>query len=231
MRVLIIDDDPGSCETLSAGLRKLGRHHVTSTRTGREGLALAAAESFDVLVVDQRLPDADGLDLLPVLRTTASADATAYILTAYGSIDDAVLAMKRGAADYLRKESCDIIELIRLLSEPEVPPTVRDPRIQEVISLIRQRPAIPSAELATAVNLSESRLRHLFFEETRTPLGAYQRRARLDRAALLLRVSLLPIKQIAAVLAWSDEGSFAEAFRERLGCSPHEYRAAHNTHE
>jgi len=229
MRVLIIDDDPGTCETVATGLWTLGRHDVRTAQTGRQGLALAAAESFDVVIVDQRLPDMDGVDLLPALRATASANATAYMFTAYGRLEDAVLAMKRGAADYLRKETCDIIELSRLLAEPVIELTIEDSRVREVTSLILQRPAMQPMDLAGAVNLSESRLRHLFVGATGIPLGVFQRHVRLDRAALLLRVSALMIKQIAASVGWCDESSFAESFHKRFGCSPAEYRTKHHS--
>jgi AraC-like DNA-binding protein len=231
MHVLIIDDDLGTCETLSVGLRTLGGHEVTTALRGQQGLALAAASSYDIAIIDQRLADMNGLDLLTALRNTRSAGATAYILTAYGSIEDAVIAMKRGAADYLQKQHCDIIELNRLLAGPPVPKSPRDRRIAKVITLLAQRPTLTMAELATAVDLSESRLRHVFLEEAGVSFGIYQRELRLTRAALLLRLSSRTIRQIALDFGWSNLGSFDTAFSARFGCTPTEYRSAIHAHE
>lgn len=230
MHVLVVDDDPGTCETLAIGLRALADIRVATADTGNRGLMLAAARPYDVVVIDSRLPDTSGLQVLAGLRRTVSAGATAYIYTAYGSVEEAVAAIRCGAANYLRKEMCDVVELTQLISATRPNVRSRDSRIHTVLQLIASQPRIQSSELAAAVNLSESRLRHLFAAEMCMPLGEYHRTARLQRAALLLRVSLLPIKELASLLGWSDIGAFDHAFREVFGLTPSRYRTASESH-
>jgi AraC family transcriptional regulator of arabinose operon len=140
-----------------------------------------------------------------------------------------VAAVKAGASDYLRKEACDVIHLNNLISS-ERSLSARDPRIVAVIDMIAHRPGVTPQALAETVNLSVSRVRHLFCEQTGLPLGAYQDESRLQRAALLLRVSFMTVSEIAHEVGWSDERAFRDGFRDRFACTPKEYRAANCTH-
>lgn len=67
-RLLLVDDDAALREMLADQLARQGEFRTTAVGTGAEGLALAAAEPFDVIVLDRRLPDADGLDLCRQMR-------------------------------------------------------------------------------------------------------------------------------------------------------------------
>lgn len=100
-RVLLVDDDASLREVLAFALRDQG-HDVDARPDGAS--ALSALESFgpDVVVTDLKMPGIDGRE---VLRRVVAADASVpvIILTAHGSIEDAVEAMKEGAHDYLTK--------------------------------------------------------------------------------------------------------------------------------
>jgi NtrC-family two-component system response regulator AlgB len=101
MNVLIIDDDPGIRGTLGTALETMG--HEVGAANGR-----AAAEkklrdgSFEVAFLDIRLGTENGLDLLPDLLRLSPRLAV-VVITAYSSIETAVLAIQRGAFDYLAK--------------------------------------------------------------------------------------------------------------------------------
>jgi len=99
-RILVVDDDPlvrRSC------WRILGRDYdVKLTESGREGLALLAGESFDLALVDLKLPDVSGMDILS--RAPDDFPQTPIIMiTGYSTIKSAVDAIKKGALDYLAK--------------------------------------------------------------------------------------------------------------------------------
>lgn len=97
-RILVVDDDTTLNRFLTAHL-KLAGHSVTSAaRWSQAELALANAEP-DLVLLDLRLPDADGLDKLPTLAETCPV----IILTAFATIDHAVEAIRRGAVDFLTK--------------------------------------------------------------------------------------------------------------------------------
>lgn len=101
--ILIIDDDFLIRETLSEVVTRLG-HHVTGASTLAEGLEAATSRPYDIVFLDVRMPDGSGLDLLPMIRETASSPEI-IIMTGFGEADAAELAIKSGAWDYLKKPS------------------------------------------------------------------------------------------------------------------------------
>jgi NtrC-family two-component system response regulator AlgB len=101
MRILIVDDEPYIRSTLKTALESLG-HTVRDVETGARALVLLDRESFDVALLDLRLKDESGLDLMGSMLEVAPRLAV-VIITAYASIDTAVEAMRRGACDYLPK--------------------------------------------------------------------------------------------------------------------------------
>ena len=228
MKILLIDDDLGTRETMSVGLRKLGGHVVATAATGEAGLAMAEAASNDVVLIDLVLPDMSGLDVLRGLTCTTSAGAVKYLMTGYASVATAVDAMKLGAIDYLPKP-VDIDVLLRAFQSDESAPgdrdsAVTDRRIADILRLIANDPMTDVAALAKAVELSESRLRHLFHEIVGTALGRFLHDAKLDVAADLLVHTHERVCQIGYRCGFPDGGHFIKCFRERFGMPPARYR-------
>src|SRR5574341_2387225 len=100
-RVLLVEDEEILRIALGNELRRHG-YVVRTAADGDEGLSAIQEETFDVALLDVRLPQRDGLDLLRVLRER-SPDTVAIMMTAYGTVEEAVAAMKLGAHDYLLK--------------------------------------------------------------------------------------------------------------------------------
>ena len=100
-RLLVVDDDPPSREVVAEALRAEG-YEVATAEGGRAALALATERVFDVVVSDIRMPDLDGMALLRGLRE-AAPDATVILLTAFGTVEAALEAIKAGAFDYVAK--------------------------------------------------------------------------------------------------------------------------------
>jgi two-component system NtrC family response regulator len=101
--ILIIDDDPIICETISHIVQHLG-HEAFCAYSLREGVEKVSSEEIDVVLLDVRLPDGDGLEAVPRIRKSPSSPEI-IILTGYGDADGAELAIKNGAWDYLEKPS------------------------------------------------------------------------------------------------------------------------------
>lgn len=101
MQVLIVDDEETICQALSAWLTKEG-YHVETASSGPEALAYLADKHFDLYLLDIKMPGMDGIEVLAKIKE-AQADATVIMITAHGSIQTAVEAMKRGAVEYLCK--------------------------------------------------------------------------------------------------------------------------------
>lgn len=101
MRVLIIEDDEATAVYIQKGLIEVG-HTVDIAANGDDGLALAANEEYQALIVDRMLPHRDGLSLISALRK--AGDLTpALILSALGEVNDRVEGLKAGGDDYLTK--------------------------------------------------------------------------------------------------------------------------------
>ena len=100
-RVLIVDDGPLMRLSMVDALEGIGCE-VTAAATGTEGLHVLATRPFDLVITDLRLPGADGLT---VLKTSKERSPTTevIVITAHGSVDTAVGAMKLGAYDYVTK--------------------------------------------------------------------------------------------------------------------------------
>ena len=109
--VLVAEDDPRTRESLSRAVTQFG-YRVVAAANGAEALALVQKECVDVVLTDLRMPGVDGMALLERVRAE-SPDAIVIILTAFGTVDRAVEAMKQGAYDFLTKPiHLDKLELV-----------------------------------------------------------------------------------------------------------------------
>jgi len=100
-RILIVDDDRSIRELLSMHLEERG-FGVVSAATGAEGFRMAAETAPAAIVLDMRLPDASGIDLIPELKKHA-AEAPVLMITAHHDMATTILAIKAGAFDYIHK--------------------------------------------------------------------------------------------------------------------------------
>ena len=104
-RILLVDDEVKMLRVLELQLQTAG-YHVTKAETAEAGLKLlesaAGEEGFDLLITDLRLPGMDGLALLREIRSRDAA-LPVIVMTAFGTVETAVEAMKAGASDYLLK--------------------------------------------------------------------------------------------------------------------------------
>lgn len=101
MKVLIVEDDWETADFVASGLKRDG-HLVEIAGDCTEGISLAASETHDILIVDRRLPDADGLSLVRDFRARGGT-APVIFLTTMSSIDDRVEGFEAGGDDYLVK--------------------------------------------------------------------------------------------------------------------------------
>src|SRR5215831_12288102 len=99
--VLIIDDEAAIRESLETLLEMEG-YSVECAGSGEEGLARIGEQSFDLILLDLALPDRNGLDLLMDLRLQ-DPQLSIMMITAYGTVENAVKAMQAGAANFIQK--------------------------------------------------------------------------------------------------------------------------------
>ncbi|HVR03595.1 MAG TPA: response regulator [Polyangia bacterium] len=101
LNILLVDDEPDLRVSLGEVLREEG-HAVDLASDGEAAMACLAAQPFHLVISDVRLPKLDGLTLLRRIRRDFPSTEV-LLMTAYGSIGDAVTAMKDNAVDYLTK--------------------------------------------------------------------------------------------------------------------------------
>ena len=105
-------------------------------------------------------------------------------------------------------------------------PEITDLRIVEAVRFVESNYArdLDFTNLAATLNLSPSRLRQLFKQQTSTSFGKYLRQVRMQRARHLLETSFLKIKQIAEQVGIGDTSHFVRDFEKQFGMSPAQYR-------
>ncbi len=99
--VLIIDDEAGIRESLETLLEMEG-YEVETVSTGQQGLNRVGQRTFDLILLDLALPDRNGLDILAELRAQ-DPGVSVIMITAYGTVENAVRAMQSGAANFVQK--------------------------------------------------------------------------------------------------------------------------------
>jgi DNA-binding NtrC family response regulator len=100
-KILIVEDDPLFSRALGEVFSEED-YQVRIAASGAEALTAVGEEGFDILVQDIRLPDANGIDVLKEI-TTRQPGCGALVMTGYGTVEDAVRAMKLGAFDFITK--------------------------------------------------------------------------------------------------------------------------------
>lgn len=117
--ILIVDDEENFRHMLSVILRKEG-YEVETAANGEEGLQRITCSSFDQILCDIRMPHMDGLEFLKEAQKM-DADTTIVMMSAYGTVDTAIEAMKLGAYDYISKpfKPDEIILTLRKAEERE----------------------------------------------------------------------------------------------------------------
>lgn len=110
-KILVIDDEKSMNDILSILIEEEG-YEATSAYDGKEGLEIIRKDIFDIVITDIRMPYHDGFEMLRTVREV-SPDTIVLMITAYGTMEDAIEAMKLGAYDYIHKPfKIDEIRLI-----------------------------------------------------------------------------------------------------------------------
>jgi two-component system OmpR family response regulator len=133
MRVLLIEDDARTSAYVKRGLEEHG-HVIDIAANGRDGLFLAAGETYDVIIVDRMLPGLDGLGIVKTLRG-AGVITPALFLTTMGGIDDRVEGLEAGGDDYLVKPFAFSELLARVNALARRPPMAQVPTVLKVADL------------------------------------------------------------------------------------------------
>jgi len=102
MKILVVDDEAPIREILQRGLTQMGGFSVELAQNGQEAIEKVEKDIFDLILTDLMMPEMNGMELLKIIKGTRP-ELPVIMMTAYGSIDTAVEAMKIGANDYITK--------------------------------------------------------------------------------------------------------------------------------
>jgi two-component system response regulator AtoC len=225
--VLLIEDDKLMRISLEDALKGTG-YEVLSFENGTDALKALKLNSFDVAVTDFRLPDIDGFDIVREI-TERGDDIPVVVMTAYGTIKDAVEAMKLGAFDYITKPfSLDeflllidrALEIKRLkeenirlkkdLSKCYCAPNIigESATMKKVFSLIEK----VSATDSTILILGESGTGKELIATT-----IHYQSSRKDKPLIKVNCASLPEGLIESELFGYEKGAFTGAFKRKPG--------------
>jgi signal transduction histidine kinase len=177
--VLLVDDDADAARTVSSILRQ-ERYEVAVARGADEALSCLEKRSYDVVLLELTLSEADGLALLAEVRRRAPTSCC-IVLTGYASLESAVAALRRGAFDYLVKPIV-IEDLKQTISQAidqrrlSLLATQREQQLQELNEQLEARILARTAELMQAnqrlaeANAAKDRFLATLSHELRTPL-------------------------------------------------------------
>jgi two-component system response regulator PilR (NtrC family) len=130
-KILIVEDERSMREVLKI-LLEGENHEVTTASDGIEGLACIEKDIFDLVITDMKMPKSDGFEVLKKIKEI-SPDTIVIMITAFGTKDSAVEAMKLGAYDYIHKPFN--IDEIRLI----VRKALEKKRLSEELSILKQK--------------------------------------------------------------------------------------------
>jgi len=207
----VVDDDKNIRSHLCTFLRGVG-HRVLDAPDAPKALRLADAEPIDVVLSDVRMVGMDGMALLRELRRRRP-EAVVVLMTAYGTIEKAVDAMRAGAADYLVKpfEAEVLVEMVRRYvphgdDDPEV--IAEDPATRKLANLAR-RVAVTDA---TVMISGESGVGKEVFAQL-----IHRHSARADGPFVAINCAAIPENMLEASLFGYEKGAFTGAYQSRAG--------------
>jgi two-component system, NtrC family, response regulator len=221
-QVLIIDDDELIREMLTDMVQRMG-HNASSAGTLKDGLRQAQAGGVDVVFLDIRMPDGNGLDLLPQLREIQTRPEV-IIITGLGDPDGAELAIKNGAWDYIKKSSSikevalPFMRALQYREEKQQRKPVAALRLNSIIGTSQKIKASIDA-LAQVAN-SDGAV--LITGETGTGKELFARAihdnsSRADRNFVVVDCTTLPETLVESVLFGNEKGAYTGADRARDG--------------
>ena len=224
--ILIVENEEISLKYLARLLEKEG-FYVEGASTGEEALDKVKKGSYDLVLLDLRLPDINGLELLPEIKKL-DEEINVIIITAYGSIESAVSAIKAGASDYLTKpieveelllKINNIYEKKRLQREnialktfqeiSERPPFIAKSKVmQEILNVVEDIKNTDTTILITGeTGTGKTALaKYLHFTSNRK-----------DKPFISINCSLYTEELLASELFGYEKGAFTGAFKSKPG--------------
>lgn len=214
-RVLVVDDEPSMCRALSAVLERFGLK-VSTALDGLQGLTKFRRDVYDLVIADLKMPGMSGVELLREIKRI-SPRTPVVLLTAYGTVEGAVEAMKEGAFDFLQKPFSpevlrDVVSRALRPRDQDLPKSrpiiTQSPLMLEVLDMAREvakssAPILITGESGTGKELL-ARYIHEHSPRSRGPFVA-------------INCAALPEGLLESELFGHERGSFTGAVSQKKG--------------
>ncbi len=225
--ILIIDDEQSQREVLKGYLEKKNFRVITAS-SGIEGLEVVNKEQVDIVLSDYKMPDKTGIEVLEEVKRI-NPEISFVLMTAYGTIENAVKAMRLGAYDYLSKP-IDLDELELLLEK-----IIENKNLKSEVSFLKQQlqrkfkidsfvSSSPKMQevLSVAARAAESKATVLITGESGTGKEVLAKSihyisSRKDNPFVAVNVPALPETLLESELFGHDKGAFTGADKARIG--------------
>jgi two-component system NtrC family response regulator len=225
--ILIIDDEQTQREVLKGYLDKKGYRAFTAS-SGNEGISVAKEEQIDIILSDFKMPDKTGLEVLEEVKKI-NPEINFVLMTAYGTIENAVKAMRLGAYDYLTKP-VDLDELDLLLEK-----IIENKNLKSEVNLLKQQlqekfkidsfiSSSPKMQevLSVASRAAESKATVLITGESGTGKEVLAKSIhyisqRKDKPFIAVNIPALPETLLESELFGHEKGAFTGADKPRTG--------------
>ncbi|WP_447984428.1 sigma-54-dependent transcriptional regulator [Nitrospira sp. Nam74] len=225
--VLLIDDEPLMRLSMTDALRAVG-YDVRAAATGQEGMDLLSQAVFDIVITDFRLPGADGLQLLQACKQR-SPRTEVIVITAHGSVETAVEAMKRGAYDFITKPFA-MDELLLIVDRLSKVLALRAENVELREALEgkfnfegilgknhRMRDVLERVQLISATDSTVLVVGESGTGKELIANAIHRNSPRQDHALVKISCAALPESLLEAELFGHEKGAFTGALRQRRG--------------
>ncbi len=225
--ILVVDDKDSMRNMLQQTLTEEG-FRVDSASDGRKALELVRNKSYDLVLTDLKMPDADGLEVLSGVKK-ADSDTSVIVMTAYGTIEDAVEAMRKGAFDFITKpfdseHLCVLVNralenrrliaentLLRekLMDEPALNNIIgKNEKMMEVTQLIKK---VAGSDASVLLQGESGTGKELFAR------AIHRLSQRKDGPYIAINCAAIPRELLENELFGSERGAFTGAHTRKMG--------------
>lgn len=210
--ILVVEDDQDLLEAICATMRLAGYNPMPASN-GDDAMALLQEQAVGMVVSDVQMKPVDGFSLLQKIKAF-NPELPVLLMTAYGEVDKAVLAMRNGACDYLLKPFDPDSLLVHvkryILSETELDGRIvaRDPRTRALLSLARRVAQSPATVMLTGESGCGKEVIARFI---------HQHSVRTSKPFVAINCAAIPDNLLEATLFGYEKGAFTGATQAQPG--------------
>lgn len=223
--VLIADDETDLLELLAL---RLGREpwEIKTAEDGQAALEILLERNVDVAVLDLKMPKMDALNILKAVQREG-IETDIIVLTGHATVESAVLAMRRGARDFLQKpfRTEELLTIVRRLLDARYPSTrTLAQRLEAYVKDHAYDPGLRIDDLCSHFNISPRYVSKLFREHLGTSFKRSVAEYRVQRAKQLIESGDEPLYSVADKCGFRNYRQLTSTFKKVEGMLPRTYR-------